>query len=60
MANIQCATAEIRRGNKKRRKKKPQQEKIIVCPIPQEHRQNKINTAKTQVCLLSTTSGLET
>jgi len=30
MADIQCLTAEIRRGNKKRRKKKPQDEKIYV------------------------------
>jgi len=36
MANIQSATAEIRRGKKKerRRKKKPQDENITVCLIP--------------------------
>jgi len=36
MADIQSATAEIRRGKKKeeRRKKKPQDENIMVCPIP--------------------------
>jgi len=33
MADIQSATAEIRRG-KKRRKKKPQGKNIMVCPIP--------------------------
>jgi len=31
-ADIQSATAEIRRGKKK--KKKPQDENIMVCPIP--------------------------
>jgi len=30
MVDIQCPTAEIRRGNKKRRKKKPQDENIYV------------------------------
>jgi len=35
MADIQSATAEIRRGEKKeRRKKKPQGKNIMVCPIP--------------------------
>jgi len=35
MADIQSATAEIRRGNKeKKEKKKPQNENIMVCPIP--------------------------
>jgi len=33
MADIQSATAEIRRGRKKK-KKKPQYENIMVCPIP--------------------------
>jgi len=39
MTDIQCATAEIRRGKKekerkeKERKKKPQDEKIMACPI---------------------------
>jgi len=37
MADIQYATAEIRRGKKeeRRRKKKPQDKNIMVCPIPQ-------------------------
>jgi len=37
MADIQSATAEIRRGKKQidRQKKKPQDENIMVCPIPQ-------------------------
>jgi len=37
MADIQSATAEIRRGKKKRRKKKNkrQDENIMVCPIPE-------------------------
>jgi len=37
MADIQSATAEIRRGKKKeerRKKKKPQSKNIMVCPIP--------------------------
>jgi len=38
MADIQSATAEIRRGKKKkkeeRRRKKPQGKSIMVCPIP--------------------------
>jgi len=39
MADIQSATAEIRRGKKKerrrrRRKKKPLGKNIMVCPIP--------------------------
>jgi len=35
MANIQSATAEIRRGKKEeRKKKKSQDENIMVCPIP--------------------------
>jgi len=37
MADIQSATAEIRRGKekkKKERKKKPQGKNIMVCPIP--------------------------
>jgi len=34
MADIQFATAEIRRGKKEDRKKKPQDENIMVCPIP--------------------------
>jgi len=37
MADIQSATAEIRRGRKERRrrkKKKPQGKNIMVCPIP--------------------------
>jgi len=33
MADIQSATAEIRRG-KERKKKKPQGKNIMVCPIP--------------------------
>jgi len=34
MADIESATAEIRRGKKRRRKKKkPQDENIMVCPI---------------------------
>jgi len=33
MADIQSATAEVRRG-KKKNKKKPQDENIMVCPIP--------------------------
>jgi len=34
MADIQSATAEIRRGKKERRKKKkPQRKNIMVCPI---------------------------
>jgi len=36
MADIQSATAEIRRGKKKRerKKKKPQGKNIVACPIP--------------------------
>jgi len=36
MADIQSATAEIRRGKRRRRrkKKKLQDENIMVCPIP--------------------------
>jgi len=38
MADIQSATAEIRRGKRKkkerRKKKKPSDENIMVCPIP--------------------------
>jgi len=36
MADIQSATAEIRRGKKeeRRKEKKPQDENIMVCPIP--------------------------
>jgi len=35
MADIQSATAEIRRGKKEeRKKKKPQGKDIMVCPIP--------------------------
>jgi len=39
MADIQSATAEIRRGKeeerkKERKKKKPQGKNIMVCPIP--------------------------
>jgi len=43
MADIQSATAEIRRGKKKKKKegkkkekrtKKPQDKNIMVCPIP--------------------------
>ena len=36
MAEIQSATAEIRRGKKKKKKKKkkPQDKNIIACPIP--------------------------
>jgi len=36
MADIQSATAEIRRGKKeaRRRRKKPQGKNIMVCPIP--------------------------
>jgi len=46
MADIQSATAEIRRGKKERRKikkkKKPQGKNIMVCPIAQgDH--NKLN-----------------
>jgi len=37
MVDIQCAAAEIRRGNKKKNeeedRKKPQDENIMVCPI---------------------------
>jgi len=33
MADIQSATAEIRRGKKEERKK-PQGKNIMVCPIP--------------------------
>ena len=44
MADIQCPTAEIRRGNKKRRRKKnkPQHENIYGLPITQGDR--KIDT----------------
>jgi len=36
MADIQSATAEIRRGKKiDRKKKKPQGKNVMVCPIPQ-------------------------
>jgi len=36
MVDIQCVTAEIRRGKKKKeiKKKKPQDENIMACPIP--------------------------
>jgi len=36
MADIQSATAEIKRGKKKerRKKKKPQVKNVMVCPIP--------------------------
>jgi len=35
IADIQSATAEIRRGKKEdRKKKKPQDENIMVCSIP--------------------------
>jgi len=36
MADIQSATAEIRRGKneERKKKKKPQDENIMVCPIP--------------------------
>jgi len=35
MADIQSATAEVRRGKKEEeRKKKPQGKNIMVCPIP--------------------------
>jgi len=38
MADIQSATAEIRRGKKERKKerkkKKPQDKNMMVCPIP--------------------------
>jgi len=35
MADIQSATAEIRRGKKERKKKNKRQDKnIMVCPIP--------------------------
>jgi len=35
MADIQSATAEIRRGKKDRKKKKkPHEYNIMVCPIP--------------------------
>jgi len=36
MADIQSATAEIKRGKKRRKKKKkkPQGKNIMVCPIP--------------------------
>jgi len=33
MADIQSATAEIRRGKKEDRKKKPLGKNIMVCPI---------------------------
>jgi len=32
MADMQSATAEIRRGKKERREKKPQGKNIIACP----------------------------
>jgi len=44
IADIQSATAEIRRGKKERiriRKKKPQDENIMVCPTPQDDHNNK-------------------
>jgi len=34
MADIQSATAEIRRAKEGKRKKKPQGKNIMVCPIP--------------------------
>jgi len=34
MADIQSATAEIRRGKKEEERKKPQGKNIMVCPIP--------------------------
>ena len=34
MADIQSATAEIRRGKKEEERKKPQDENIMVCPVP--------------------------
>jgi len=37
MADIQSATAEVRRGKKEeeeRKKKKPEGKNIMVCPIP--------------------------
>jgi len=37
MVDIQCPTAEIRRGKKRKKKedeKKQQHENIMVCPIP--------------------------
>jgi len=41
MADIQSATAEIRRGKKEiRNKKKPQDENIMVCPIPEGDHKN--------------------
>jgi len=50
MADIQSATAEIRRGKKEekrkkeeRRKKKPQDKNIMVCRIPQGNHNNMIN-----------------
>jgi len=37
MADIQSASAEIRRGKKRKKKKiKSQHENIMVCPIPKE------------------------
>jgi len=34
MADIQSATAEIRRGKKEERRNKPQGKNIMVCPMP--------------------------
>jgi len=34
VADIQSATAEIRRGKKEEERKKPQDKNIMVCPIP--------------------------
>jgi len=40
MVDIQCPTAEIRRGNKKDRKKKPQDENICLHPAMQGGHKN--------------------
>jgi len=56
MVNIQCPTAEIRRGNKKRRRKnkKPQDEniyvRILLCRAAiNEHTESRMRKAKKQL-----------
>jgi len=50
MADIQSATAEIRRGKKRRKKNKRQDENIMVCPIPQgDHKSIKPQTYRCQI-----------
>jgi len=53
MVDIQCATAEIRRGKrkKKERRKKPQDENIMACPITQcgHKNANKLETQRRYV-----------